>query len=116
MAKAKRLNTTVHVGDSETGETRVLGPNDKLSAADRKELESRWGKRSAEFFEDTEDDEPEEMDPEAALEAGHPHHDTALPVQDKGGAPGVRGAQKINQETREADAKRAAAAREGKSE
>jgi hypothetical protein len=102
MAKAKKLNTTVHLGNSETGESRVLGPNDKLSAADRKELEKNWGRRASEFLVDSDDDEaPEDVSAEDQLAAGHPHHDTALPAQDKGGAPRVVEAQEINQEARE---------------
>jgi hypothetical protein len=88
MAKAKRLNTTVHIGDSETGATRVVGPNDKLSAADRRELEKRWGSRSSEFLVDSDDDEVDDGsdalgNAQDALDSSHPHEDTALPADEK---------------------------------
>lgn len=66
---AKRLNTTVHLGNSEDGVTRVLGPKDKLSREDVKELRQRWGKRFDEFVVSDDDDDDESQ--RESLEAGH---------------------------------------------
>lgn len=97
MAKGKRLNTTVHLSDFETGEAKVLGPNDKLSAEDRKELEKRWGKKASEFLEDSEDEEPEALSAEEHEEAGHPLADSA-PADDT--SPQVEEAMERREEAR----------------
>lgn len=60
---AKRLNTSVHLIDPETGENRMVGPNTKLSRADVKTLRDGWGKRADDFFDDDgEDDDGERED------------------------------------------------------
>ncbi len=95
---AKKLNTTVHVGDSDTGESRVLGPDDKLSRSDIKDLEDRWGKRAKEFLTDDDDgDEPENISAEDNLAAGHPQADR-VPSDPAG--PQVEGAMQINEDAR----------------
>lgn len=91
----KKLNTTVHLADPETGESRMLGPNSKLSRADVKQLREGWGKRADEFFEDDGDDpEPEELDQKKVTEEGHPPADS----QPADSTPQVKAAQKVRQQ------------------
>src|SRR5687767_10536681 len=105
----KRLTSSVHFGDSETGENRVLAVGEKVSAKD-KALMKKGGwtdERLAAILEDdgTDDDDfpedgpskDEQEDAEKALAAGHPHEDTASPVSD---APGIKSAMDVNEETR----------------
>jgi hypothetical protein len=101
----KRLLVAVHFADTETGESRVLTPADKLSAADRRLLEKNWGKRVGEIMEDDGDDEDVAAlsAEDLPVNAGAPA-DTALPATDKP-APAVQESVESNQAVREADAK-----------
>ena len=77
----KRLNTTVHLVDDESGERTVLGPSSKLSRAQEKQLRDLWGKRADDFFESDGDDDV--LSAEEQLEAGHPPA-SGTPAADKG--------------------------------
>lgn len=80
----KRLNTTVHLFDPETGDSRMVGPNDKLSRADVKALREGWGKAADRFFDDDGDEDdpaPEEVSQEEHAKAGRPTASETPPVK-----------------------------------
>lgn len=68
---AKKLTTSVHFVDPDSGETRVIGPDSKLSRADVRTLEENWGDRAGEFLVDDgeESDAPEERPRQATSPA-----------------------------------------------
>ncbi len=57
---AQKLNTTVVLGDAETGESRTLTPDSKLSSGDLDELRERWGAQFDRFVEDVAEEEDED--------------------------------------------------------
>lgn len=92
----KRLTTTVHFVDPDTGESRVVGPGRNLSRADEKQLREAWGNRFDAMAEDV-DVDPEDVPQREQLEGGHPLADSA-PADDS--SPQVEEAMEVREETR----------------
>lgn len=91
---AKILNTTIHFGNSETGEVEVVPAGKPLTGARLREFQKQWGDRAAQFF--TDDGEPDAPEQRPLGEQQPP----ADRVPDEPKTPQVEAAQKRAAEAR----------------